>query len=145
MDGSGRPPARRFIDPWKCARPAAHSPSSVICIDCPRPWAAIPFVAFFMPHHVRTHLRLKKDHRLAFWCDPHRQVEDDSVTSKWDPESYAREDPIFRLMRAAGDSGADMCEAAIEWRRRDIERVEREIRDLEEFAGELRAAEREGA
>jgi hypothetical protein len=65
-----------YIDPWQCQRPPEHSPSYVVCVRCPRPWRDIPFSAFYMPHHVKVHLRDHPGHRMAWWCVPCQRLED---------------------------------------------------------------------
>ena len=90
-----------------------------------------------MPHHVRTHLRLKKDHRLAFWCDPHRQVEDAQVTSRWDPARYNRVDPLVADLGLIDTQPAALIGRSVDWRRQEIARLEDEIVRLQEIAQSL--------
>jgi|FLYL01.1.fsa_nt_gi hypothetical protein len=97
-----------------------------------------------MPHDVRAHLRRHLTHEVAFWCYGCRQLVEDSV-SGWHPRRYVRHDPLVSGLALAGDRAADVLEEAIDWRRREIERLEVEIATLEDFRGAVRAQRKEAS
>ena len=61
------------------------------------------------------------------------------MTSKWDPASYSRQDPLVKGLLEPARPIPDIVEEAIDWRRGEILRLEREIGTLQDVQ-KLRAA-----
>lgn len=88
-----------------------------------------------MPHDARAHLRRFTSHELAFWCDEHERLEEVSMTSKWDPQKYGAMDPLVRGQAFGERDERAVLEAAIEWRRGEVLRIEREVEALQIMLG----------
>ena len=53
------------------------------------------------------------------------------MTSKWDPQKYGAMDPLVRGVTFAERDDIAVIEAAIEWRRGEVLRIEREVEALQ--------------
>lgn len=67
------------------------------------------------------------------------------MTSKWDPATYSVVDPLVRgLANEATDYG-EAIQHAIDWRKKEIERLGREVEGLTVYARRLRGPDQETA
>lgn len=131
MDERGRPSARRFINPFDHDDPPGHSRVVVVCPFCPRPWDDPPYRWFWMPHDVRAHLRRHKTHEVTFWCYGCRQLVEPGMTSARKLYPAITRDPLVRYLAADSGTPEGALQDAMDWRRREIERLQNEIAILE--------------
>lgn len=143
MDEGDLRQGRRFIDPWDYTAPPGHPRVIVVCPFCPKRWQDPPFRWFWMPHDLRAHLRRHKTHEAAFWCYGCRQIVGDGMTSKWEPRYYMRNDPLVSGLALEAGRAEGVLREAIDWRRREIERLEAEITTLEDLIQALTDQRRE--